>query len=230
MGVVDIAPEDIERKGRLMPGNIFLVDFEEGRVITDAELKAKVSNARPYGDWLSTHTASLAELVASVPEEQRAVPSVALAAGGGAEEEARDGSGVQALLRPLKQFGYTQESFDVVLGPMVRSGADPLGSMGNDAPLAAMSSRPKLLPEYFKQLFAQVRFVAFLLGSMPFADWRDTGEALTIPRPLHPCQAPIDDPTTPLQTAWFRSPTRRSTPFARRWSPPRAAWWVPPGT
>jgi glutamate synthase (NADPH/NADH) len=149
VGVVDIPPEDVLRKGRLMPGNILLVDFDSHAVIDDAEMKSKYATARPYGAWLQEEVVTLEQLVASVPAAQRVPPPIN-------EATAAPGGGVQRLLAPMRAFGYTVETVDVMLLPMARSSSDPLGSMGNDAPLAAISQRPKLLYEYFKQLFAQV--------------------------------------------------------------------------
>ena len=182
VGVVDVPDAEISAKGRLMPGNIFLVDFEAGRVIKDEEMKERYSGARPYGEWLKRQTVTLKDVVAAAGG--RALPPP-IAVGGGAAAAAtapavvragRDGNGasspggngassstttttstaVRRLLAPLKAAGYTRETFDLLLLPMATDGAEALGSMGNDAPLAPLSKRPKLLPEYFKQLFAQV--------------------------------------------------------------------------
>ena len=154
VGVVDIAPANVERKGRLMPGNIFLVDFDSHAVIDDAALKEKYSTMRPYGEWLDKETVTLYDIVKSSPNHL-APPEI-----NGVNTTPSNGSGppkgLQKLLPPLKAFGYTSETIDKLLLPMSSTGADPLGSMGNDSPLAVMSERPKLLFEYFKQLFAQV--------------------------------------------------------------------------
>jgi glutamate synthase (NADPH/NADH) len=155
VGVVDIPPEDVEKKGRLMPGNIFLVDFDKHAVIDDTELKEKYSTMRPYGEWLEKETVTLYDIVKSHATNHLTPPEIK-----GANTVPSNGSGpptgLQKLLPPLKAFGYTSETIDTLLLPMAASGADPLGSMGNDSPLAVMSNRPKLLYEYFKQLFAQV--------------------------------------------------------------------------
>ena len=154
VGVVDIAPTNVEKKGRLMPGNIFLVDFESHAVIDDATLKEKYATRRPYGEWLEKETVTLFDIVKSHPNVLTP-PEIK-----GVNTTPNNGSGppkgLQKLLPPLKAFGYTSETIDKLLLPMSASGADPLGSMGNDSPLAVMSDRPKLLYEYFKQLFAQV--------------------------------------------------------------------------
>ena len=154
VGVVDILPENVEKKGRLMPGNIFLVDFDAHAVIDDKTLKSKYSNLRPYGEWLQNETVNLYDIVKSLPHPTK-TPDIR-----GANLVPNNGSGppkgLAKLLPPLKAFGYTSETIDRMLLPMSTTAADPLGSMGNDSPLAVMSDRPKLLFEYFKQLFAQV--------------------------------------------------------------------------
>jgi glutamate synthase (NADH) len=194
VGVVDVDPADVAVKGRLMPGNIFLVDFEAGCVVRDEEMKARISGARPYGDWLARQVVELKDIVGAAPpgtlppplatwesavkgaaaEEGAAgghKPRAALAraatwpppsSNGAAPKPSTNGSapprtkGLARLLAPLIAAGYTQETVDLLLLPMAVSGAEALGSMGNDAPLPPLSRRPKLLPEYFKQLFAQV--------------------------------------------------------------------------
>jgi len=162
VGVVDIKPEDIKKKGRLMPGNIFLVDFDEHRVVEDKEMKERYARRQPYGEWLSRQVVTLKEVLGSVPESTRqpqflvpqnaAPPAPASSNGHGPQE----GAGLLSLLEPLKMFGYTREGLEMLMVPMAKTGAEPLGSMGNDSALAALSDRPKLPFEYFKQLFAQV--------------------------------------------------------------------------
>lgn len=157
VGVVDVDPSDVARKGRLMPGNILLVDFDKGKVIDDAEMKHRYATARPYGEWLENEVATLEDVMESVPPMDRIVPdikeSISLQ-----KPQSSDVSvnGLQRLAAPLRAFGYTVETIEVLLLPMAKGAMDPLGSMGNDAPLAALSRRPKLLYDYFKQLFAQV--------------------------------------------------------------------------
>eukprot|EP00198_Chlamydomonas_reinhardtii_P003746 XP_001693082.1 glutamate synthase, NADH-dependent [Chlamydomonas reinhardtii] len=148
VGVVDVDPEEVVRKGRLMPGNILLVDFDEHRLVEDKELKERYANRRSYSMWLDEHALTLQQLTASVPPEKR-IPAPLP---GSRPLDA----GVQSLLKPLKVFGYTREALELLMGPMAKSGAEPLGSMGNDAALAALSRRNRLPFEYFKQLFAQV--------------------------------------------------------------------------
>ncbi len=135
VGVLDLAPDQIVLKDRLRPGRMLLVDTEQGRIIDDAELKAEIAGAEDYGLWLREHLVDLNDL----PDGQ-APPRVS-----GAE-----------LLNKQRAFGYTFEELRMILAPMARTANEPIGSMGNDAPPAALSDAPKLLYNYFKQLFAQV--------------------------------------------------------------------------
>ncbi len=135
VGVLDIPPGDIKLKGRLQPGRMFLVDFEEGRIVDDGELKDGIALSRPYGKWLKEERIRLDELPDVSHNGQR---------------ETAD------LLPLLRTFGYTLEHLNILLKPMAEAGKEPLGSMGNDSPLAVLSERPRLLYDYFKQLFAQV--------------------------------------------------------------------------
>ncbi|MEB2312521.1 MAG: glutamate synthase large subunit [Sorangiineae bacterium] len=135
-GVLEIAPEDIERTGRLEPGRMFLVDTALGRIIEDEELKRTITTARPYGQWLANNTIRL--------EDIRDV--------GAAPERARD----EPLSARQKVFGYTDEDLRLLMAPMALAGEEAVGAMGNDAPLAVLSERPRLLFDYFKQHFAQV--------------------------------------------------------------------------
>ena len=134
-GVLDLAPERILMRGRLQPGRLFLIDTLEGRIIDDDEIKHEVSTRRPYRRWLSEKMVSLEDL----PEPDD-VP--------GLDEE--------TLAERQRAFGYTSEELKILIGPMAMRGEEPVGSMGNDAPLAVLSDRPQLLFHYFKQLFAQV--------------------------------------------------------------------------
>ncbi|THB62889.1 MAG: glutamate synthase subunit alpha, partial [Spirochaetaceae bacterium] len=135
VGVLDIDPAEVVAKGRLQPGRMFLVDFDQGRIIGDDELKQRYAAQNPYGKWLEAQRISLEEL-----PEAAAKPPV-------------EG---EALTQGLRQFGYSIEHLQMILKPMAENGKEPLGSMGNDAPLACVSEKPRLLYEYFKQLFAQV--------------------------------------------------------------------------
>ena len=135
VGAVDIDPENIKFKGRLQPGKMFLVDTEEGRIIDDSELKKGICSAQPYARWLKENVLKLSSLPkpAKVPETD-----------------------FDTLLMRQKIFGYTNEDLNLLLTPMVSDGAEASGSMGNDTPLAVLSEKPRLLYDYFKQIFAQV--------------------------------------------------------------------------
>ena len=156
VGVVDVDSSDVARKGRLKPGNIFLVDFEKGNVIDDAEMKHKYATARPYGDWLSQEVSELSDVVANIPIDSCKPPEIREVLAASHSDGSDEVKGLKRLSNPLRAFGYTVETIEVLLLPMAKAAMDPLGSMGNDAPLAALSRRPKLLYDYFKQLFAQV--------------------------------------------------------------------------
>ena len=135
VGVLSLDQKKIVQKGRLQPGRMFLVDFKAGRIVDDREVKARITGARPYRQWLDEARISLDEL--PVPS---GVPG--LEAG--------------TLMARLKLFGYTTEHLQTILKPMVDDHKEPLGSMGNDTPLAILSARSRLVYDYFKQLFAQV--------------------------------------------------------------------------
>ncbi|MCI0334767.1 MAG: glutamate synthase-related protein [Planctomycetes bacterium] len=135
VGVLRIEPQNIKAKGRLQPGRMFLVDFEQGRLIPDDELKQDFANRGPYGEWLSRQRIDLNEL--------------------GTDKEPQ-GFEPKTLLERLQAFGYTVETMQFMLLPLVRELRDPVGSMGNDSALACLSDQPRMLYDYFKQLFAQV--------------------------------------------------------------------------
>ncbi|GLT75157.1 hypothetical protein SLA2020_469030 [Shorea laevis] len=156
VGVVDIAPEDILKKGRLNPGMMLLVDFEKHVVVDDDALKQQYSMARPYGEWLKRQKIELKDIVDSVQESDRVAPMIAGALHVSNNDDNMENMGVHGLLAPLKAFGYTVEALEMLLLPMAKDGTEALGSMGNDTPLAVMSNREKLTFEYFKQMFAQV--------------------------------------------------------------------------
>jgi glutamate synthase (ferredoxin) len=155
VGVLDVAPERVLRKGRLQPGRMFLVDLEQGRIIADDELKRDIATAHPYADWLSDNIVSLDQLPGS---ETREAGSGKREAGG----EYRNGfsraphPAPPAPLEQQRAFGYTTEDLKILLTPMALEANEAVGSMGNDAALAVLSDRPQLLYNYFKQLFAQV--------------------------------------------------------------------------
>jgi glutamate synthase (NADPH/NADH) large chain len=134
VGVLDIDPGRIVKKGRLQPGRMFLVDTGAGRIIDDAEVKESLAAEHPYGTWLAENLVSIDEL----PPREMLVP--------------RHGS----LVRQQRLFGFTDEELRVIIAPMARTGMEPTGSMGSDTPIAVLSDRPRLLFEYFAQLFAQV--------------------------------------------------------------------------
>jgi glutamate synthase (ferredoxin) len=134
-GVLDIPPENVLRKGRLQPGRVFLVDTEQGRIIEDEEIKQQFASERPYRQWLNEHLVHLEDLPAA--------PSVPV-------------PDHETLLQRQIAFGYTFEDERIILAPMARDGVEALGSMGNDGALAVLSNKPRLLYDYFKQLFAQV--------------------------------------------------------------------------
>ena len=135
VGVLDLPPDEIVLKDRLRPGRMLLVDTEQGRIIDDAELKGGIAGAEDYALWLREHLLDLNDLPAGQEPARVA----------GAE-----------LLTKQRAFGYTFEELRMILAPMARTANEPIGSMGNDAPPAALSDAPKLLYNYFKQLFAQV--------------------------------------------------------------------------
>ncbi|GJN15164.1 hypothetical protein PR202_gb02057 [Eleusine coracana subsp. coracana] len=152
VGVVDVPNEDVMRKGRLNPGMMLLVDFENHCVVDDDALKSQYSKAQPYGEWLEREKIQLADIIESVPETERAASLIS----GVHPQKTREAMGIHGILAPLKAFGYTTEALEMLLLPMAKSGIEALGSMGNDTPLAVMSNREKLTFEYFKQMFAQV--------------------------------------------------------------------------
>jgi len=133
-GVLDLDPATIVRKGRLQPGLMFLVDTDAGRIIEDDEIKAGLASAAPYQEWLDEGLVHLDEL----PEREHIVHT----------------SG--SVARRQQTFGYTDEELKILLDPMARSGLEAIGSMGTDTPIAVLSARPRLLFDYFHQLFAQV--------------------------------------------------------------------------
>ena len=136
-GVLEIAPENVERKGRLQPGRMFLVDTRQGRIVDDDEIKAELCARKPYQAWLQRMLLELDDLPAS-------------------REDGRLSLTGEALAARQRLFGYSMEDLKITLAPMGSQGAEPTGSMGNDAPLAVLSERPRLFFDYFHQLFAQV--------------------------------------------------------------------------
>jgi glutamate synthase (ferredoxin) len=134
-GVLPIEPERIARKGRLEPGRMFLVNMEEGRIVADDEIKHQIATEHPYREWINQHMVELAKVKAA-SEGEVVEP--------------------QTLIQRQMAFGYTFEDLRILLTPMARDGVEATGAMGSDTPLAVLSDRPKLLYDYFQQLFAQV--------------------------------------------------------------------------
>ena len=134
-GVLPIAPENVKLKGRLQPGKMFIVNMEEGRIVPDDEIKAKIAAEKPYREWLDKHLVKLADI--------------------------KDGEPVappdhETMLQRQQAFGYSFEDLRKLMVPMGKDGVEAIGSMGTDIPLAVLSNKSKLLYDYFKQLFAQV--------------------------------------------------------------------------
>ncbi|WP_087104831.1 glutamate synthase large subunit [Brachybacterium nesterenkovii] len=133
-GLLPIAPERIVRKGRVAPGDIFLVDTAAGRIVEDAEIKDELKTLRPWRRWIAEQTVDLADL----PEREHIAHSRA------------------SVVRRQQTFGYTEEELRILIAPMAAKGAEPIGAMGTDTPVAVLSDRPRLLFDYFTQMFAQV--------------------------------------------------------------------------
>ncbi|MCU0270669.1 MAG: glutamate synthase large subunit, partial [Acidimicrobiales bacterium] len=134
VGVLDVPPEKVVQKGRLQPGRMFLVDTSKGRIIGDEEIKGALASERPYGEWLEEHLVDIDHL----PHQEHELRSH------------------RTVVERQQIFGYTTEELRILIEPMARTGAEPIGSMGTDTPLAVLSNRPRLLFDYFAQLFAQV--------------------------------------------------------------------------
>ncbi|MDQ1643961.1 MAG: glutamate synthase large chain, partial [Cryptosporangiaceae bacterium] len=133
-GVLPLDPADVVAKGRLQPGRMFLVDTAAGTIVDDADIKAQLAAEQPYADWLHAGLMQLGDL----PEREHVT------------------YGHESVQRRQQTFGYTEEELRILLTPMARTGGEALGSMGTDTPIAALSERPRLLYDYFSQLFAQV--------------------------------------------------------------------------
>ncbi|GAB4171380.1 MAG: glutamate synthase large subunit [Calditrichia bacterium] len=134
-GVLEIPDEDIQEKGRLKPGKMFLVDMQEGRIVDDEEIKMELSSRQPYQQWLDENLIRFDHLPA--PRNQLR-------------------TNFTTIIKNLQKFGYSQEDVNMIIKPMAETGKEPIGSMGDDTPLAVLSDKPRLLYDYFKQLFAQV--------------------------------------------------------------------------
>jgi glutamate synthase (NADPH/NADH) large chain len=135
VGVLEVDPANVKFKGRLQPGKMFLIDFEQGVLIPDEELKSDFAARRPYGEWLDRQEIKLANL---------------------SPNKEPHGFYPETLLQRMQAFGYTTETMQFMLIPLVQELRDPVGSMGNDTALACLSDKPRMIYDYFKQLFAQV--------------------------------------------------------------------------
>jgi glutamate synthase (NADPH/NADH) large chain len=135
VGVLPVDPAIVKEKGRLQPGRMFLIDFDQGRLIPDEELKSSFAAKRNYQDWLRTGRITLDQL---------------------AKAKEWHGFNPDTLLSRMQAFGYTIETMHFMLVPMIQTQVDPIGSMGNDSAIACLSDQPRLVYDYFKQLFAQV--------------------------------------------------------------------------
>jgi glutamate synthase domain-containing protein 2/glutamate synthase domain-containing protein 1/glutamate synthase domain-containing protein 3 len=133
-GVITVAPEHVQRKGRLAPGKLFLLDLEDGRIVEDEEVKRRVARRQPYSAWYEKSVVHIDDL----PDREPRVPRI------------------EPLRSRQLAFGYSQEDLRMIIAPMATKGEEPVASMGNDAALAVMSDRQPPLFAYFKQLFAQV--------------------------------------------------------------------------
>ncbi|MBL7744795.1 MAG: glutamate synthase large subunit [Chitinophagaceae bacterium] len=135
-GVLPVDPSTIKEKGRLQPGKMFVVDMEQGKIISDEELKKQICSQKPYGEWLNKYKIRLEEL----PEPRIMFTHL--------EHD--------QVFKYQKAFGYSTEDLESIIAPMALEGKEPVGSMGTDTPLAILSDQPQHLSSYFKQLFAQV--------------------------------------------------------------------------
>ncbi|MFP6807060.1 MAG: glutamate synthase large subunit [Pseudomonadales bacterium] len=135
VGVLPVDPANVKLKGRLQPGKMFLIDFEQGRLIPDEELKNDFASQRPYGKWLQNQKLELKDIPAAFTQST---------------------NDPETLLKKMQAFGYTIETMQFMLLPLVIEARDPLGSMGNDAALACLSDKSRMIYDYFKQLFAQI--------------------------------------------------------------------------
>ncbi|MGH2565540.1 MAG: glutamate synthase central domain-containing protein, partial [Ginsengibacter sp.] len=135
-GVLPVDPSTIKEKGRLQPGKMFVVDMEQGRIISDEELKQKICSQKPYAEWLNKYKIRLEEL----PDPRVMFTHL--------EHD--------QVFKYQKAFGYSTEDLDRIIAPMATEGKEPVGSMGSDVPLAVLSDQPQHISSYFKQLFAQV--------------------------------------------------------------------------
>jgi glutamate synthase (NADPH/NADH) large chain len=134
VGVLDIPPSKVVQRGRLQPGRMFLVDTAQGRIVADEEIKSQLAHEKPYVDWLTAKQIYFDDLPPRFPLTPQH----------------------SSVVTHQRQFGYTTEDLKILLTPMAKTGAEPIGSMGTDTPIAVLSERPRMLYDYFQQLFAQV--------------------------------------------------------------------------
>ena len=146
-GVLPVEPEQVAFKGRLEPGRMFLVNMEEGRIVANEEIKEQIATEHPYREWLNQHLVKLGDLPTPSPSQEGNLVAPSLSQGDFT---------TPTLLQRQRSFGYTFEELRLLLTPMAQNGVEAVGAMGTDTPLAALSDRPKLLYDYFQQLFAQV--------------------------------------------------------------------------
>ena len=245
VGVIDIDPRHVVRKGRLQPGKMFLVDFEQGRIVADDEIKDAIANARPYGEWLTNNRLTLGDFGGVGPDPTGSTGTEVPVPGG-----ASQGSGTSVpvastknlspspeldpahRLALLQSFGYTAEHLNMILLPMVNAGSkskEALGSMGNDAALAVLSDQPRLLYDYFQQLFAQVtnppidplrETLIMSLETLHRPRGQPAGDHRRpvpppAPRTAHPHRPPVGDPQE-----GSTAPTPPTAGAAGRWRSP----------
>ena len=218
VGVIDIDPAKVVIKGRLQPGRMFLIDTAAGRIVDDAEIKATLAAEHPYQQWLDDGLVEFADL----PAREHVVFSH------------------DSVLRRQQLFGYTHEELKIIVAPMAAKASEPLGSMGTDTPIAVLSERPRLLFDYFSQLFAQVTnppldaireevvtSVASTVGPEAnlLAPGPESCRQLAAAVPDHRQRRAGQDP--PRQ---HRRVVSRSAGQADQGSVPRGRWWAGAGT
>ena len=213
-GVLDVDPANVESKGRLQPGRMFLVDTDQGRIVDDEEIKEEMAARRPYRAWLVENLRSIDDLP-------------------GASASAAPAIEGDELTRLQQAFGFSLEDLKIYLGPMATDGKDPIGSMGTDTPVAVLSDKPQLLYNYFKQLFAQVtnppagrnpRKTGDLPGDRPSGAESKTSFSET-PEHCRQLKIRLEHPDADGRgiSARFQGPGRRREPARRQpfpWSTP----------
>ncbi len=206
-GVMTVAPEHVQRKGRLAPGKLFLVDLEAGRIVEDEEVKRTIALRKPYGEWYRKSVVHISDL----PDREPRTPRI------------------EPLRSKQLAFGYSQEDLRLIIAPMAAKGEEPVASMGNDAALAVLSDRQPPLFSYFKQLFAQVtnppidpirESVVMSLQAGVGAELNLLAEIARAGPPAR--HGPADPAQQPSSRSSARSPTTCSTP-PRSTSPGRSS-------